>query len=308
MFTWNNYVDASIVKLQRCFEKSGVEYMTYQRETGEKGTKHLQGYICFFKKKKKSTIINLLIGAHVYSRRGTHSQAKAYCQKEKTRDEGSLNIELGSDVDIAEGKGERTDLKVIQSELKTKRYRDVLEENFSSFARYHKFFKEYSDTVRDEAYEEKVEHRFRSSVLKYWQVKVVEKLLEQDNRTILWVWEAEGNVGKTWLGQYLESIHGAFLCQLGKKADLAFAYDYQRIVAFDLTRSDKEFINYSLIESFKDGRLFSSKYESKIKKFPSCKVVVFSNYQPDYEKLSLDRLEVICIPKRDSRLFNLKIE
>ncbi len=290
MFTCNNYTETSIALILEVFNTKGVEYLTYQKETGEQGTKHLQGYVCFNKIKKKSTVINFFTGCHIEKRRGNHQQAKDYCQKEKTRDQGTNFKEFGDDTDVPEGQGERTDLKVIQKELKTRKYQEVLEENFSAFARYHKFFKIYSETVREEKYSKEQKEMFESNQLKVWQRSVIGKLLLQNDREILWCWETAGNVGKTYLGKYLESVHGAFLCQLGKKVDLAYAYNYQSIVAFDLTRSDKDFINYSLIESFKDGRIFSGKYESKIKKFPSCKVIVFSNYEPDYAKLSLDRL------------------
>ncbi len=291
MFTCNNWTESSVKMIKSVYTTTVADYVTYQQETGKKGTKHLQGYICFRKAKKKSTVINLLIGCNIQERRGTHTQAKKYCQKEDTRDKDTTYIEMGSDVDIPEGAGARTDLKHIQSELHKRPYREVLEDNFGAFCRYHKFFKQYKDTLIEEDYTKVLKEFYSKATLKNWQKRVLFKILEQDDREILWVWEHVGNVGKSWLGRYLEVMHGAYLCQLAKKADIAYAYNQEPIVVFDLTRSDKHFINYSVMESFKNGRLFSSKYESRNKRFPPCKVVVFSNYEPDYDVLSVDRLK-----------------
>lgn len=75
----------------------------------------------------------------------------------------------------------------------------------------------------------------------------------------------------------------------GATRDLAFAYAEQPQVVFDFCRSQKEFVNYHIIEAFKNGRLFSSKYESSLRIFDSCKVVCFANFLPEFSKLSLDR-------------------
>ncbi len=303
MFTCNNWNEDSIKNIDRVYKSAGVEYITYQKEIAPKTlTPHLQGYICFIKKKMKSTVINLLIGCSIQSRRGKHSQAKKYCQKKESRVPDTTFIELGNDIDIPEGQGFRKDLEDIQLELKTKSYDVVEEANFSSFCRYHKYFKQYADKQKDKAYNKVLTAKFDKAALKEWQKEVLHKLLDQTDRQVLWVWESIGNVGKTFLGQWLEAIKGAYVCQLGKKADLAYAYNYERIVVFDLTRSDKEFINYSTIESFKNGRIFSSKYESKMKKFNPCKVVIFSNFEPDYEKLSRDRYDVYRINEPKYRI------
>ncbi len=305
VFTCNNWTQDHIKNINRVYKTAGVAYLTYQKEIGKKkGTPHLQGYICFNKAKKMTTVINLLIGSDIELRRGKHSEAKRYCQKDDTRVPDTTFVEMGSDVDIPEGQGARKDLEEIQEALKTTPYDQVEEENFSSFCRYHKYFRQYSDKQKAKAYDKVLTAKFEKAVLKEWQKEVLHKLLDQTDRQVTWVWEDQGNVGKTFLGQWLEAIKGAYICQLGKKADLAYAYNYERIVVFDLTRSDKEFINYSTIESFKNGRIFSSKYESKMKKFPSCTVVVFSNFEPDYEKLSRDRYDVYCVPPHNPNLYN----
>ena len=43
------------------------------------------------------------------------------------------------------------------------------------------------------------------------------------------------------------------------------------------------------MENLKDGRLFSEKYEPRIKRFKPPHKFVFANRWPDFSKLSLDR-------------------
>jgi len=84
-------------------------------------------------------------------------------------------------------------------------------------------------------------------------------------------------------------IHG------GKHADVAHAYAYEPIVVFDFAREQEERVSYQQIEKFKDGFVFSPKYESRCKKFPSAKVIVMSNFYPDKSKLSSDRWDVMVL-------------
>ena len=77
----------------------------------------------------------------------------------------------------------------------------------------------------------------------------------------------------------------------GKK-DIAFAYDDQELVAFNLTRTTTERVNYEAIEALKDGLFFSGKYESETKVFDSPKLVIMSNSLPCYESMSMDRWDV----------------
>ena len=85
----------------------------------------------------------------------------------------------------------------------------------------------------------------------------------------------------------------------GSTRDLAYAYGEQERVVFDFCRSQKEFINYHIIEAFKNGRLFSSKYESNLRVFKPCKVVCFANFVPEWFKLSLDRW--MCLDLSDDK-------
>jgi len=90
-------------------------------------------------------------------------------------------------------------------------------------------------------------------------------------------------------------MHKAIVFTHGKVADLAHAYKYEPVVVFDLSRTQADKLDavYMAIENFKNGRIFSPKYDSHNKVFASTHVVVFANYPPDRSKLSEDRWKVV---------------
>lgn len=124
-----------------------------------------------------------------------------------------------------------------------------------------------------------------------WQKQVVE-LIEKDSendRVIYWFWDSEGCKGKTTLCKYLISKHGACMIDGGYK-DIAYSLpDNPKIVLMNITRTTEGHVNYKALEAVKDGLVFSSKYESRCKIFNSPHVLVFANFQPDFESMSKDR-------------------
>lgn len=125
--------------------------------------------------------------------------------------------------------------------------------------------------------------------LRLWQTYVDTLLQRQTDREILWIWDTVGNTGKTWMSNYISSCKGGIVMENGKTSDIAYAYGQQRIVVFDYSRSQEERVNYHVLECFKNGRLFSPKYDSKVLTFKSVKLLVLANFKPDFTKLSMDR-------------------
>lgn len=64
---------------------------------------------------------------------------------------------------------------------------------------------------------------------------------------------------------------------------------------FDFTREVEERVPYSVLESVKNRRIISTKYEPISLRLPMMHVVVFANFAPDRTKLSADRWDVIEI-------------
>ncbi len=116
--------------------------------------------------------------------------------------------------------------------------------------------------------------------------------LSQHERKVSWYWEEDGNAGKSFLADWLEIHRDAFVVTGGKFADIAYAFNYQNYVVFDFARDQEERFPYKLLEDFKNRRVFSTKYQSVMKRAISCKLLVFANFAPDRSKLSDDRWDV----------------
>ena len=68
-----------------CKNLEHIKYFIFQREKGESGTEHYQVYVEFSISKRFATIKGYFPKAHIEARKGTKTQAKDYCSKEKTR-------------------------------------------------------------------------------------------------------------------------------------------------------------------------------------------------------------------------------
>jgi hypothetical protein len=84
----------------------------------------------------------------------------------------------------------------------------------------------------------------------------------------------------------------------GRLQDAAFSYTGQKIVIFDLARAVEPATLrdlYIVAEKLKNGQIYSSKYQSRLKVFDVPHVVFFSNSPPPVGVWSIDRLQHITI-------------
>ena len=141
--------------------------------------------------------------------------------------------------------------------------------------------------------------RMEAAELKEWQQKLTDIVMEQEEtretRKVNWVYDVIGNSGKTFWAEFMDSTEEAFVTYNGKIADIAYAIKRPRHVILDLTRSQAGYFNYSVIEAIKNGRLFSTKYEAKMKVIKVPTVTILANQAPDRTKLSQDRWNVLQI-------------
>lgn len=183
--------------------------------------------------------------------------------------------------------------------LKTKEYFNTVKNLFPSSAHIEPVkdgwkaakYCEKSETRVEGPYNEKTEFLKLITELYPWQAMIRDICLETpDDRTVRWVWESAGNRGKTQFCKYMAVKHGAVVLGNGAFKDIAMALPANpKIVLFNLTRDLEEKVNYSALEAIKDGMIFSGKYESKMKIFDSPHVIVFANFPPRKESMSLDR-------------------
>lgn len=128
-----------------------------------------------------------------------------------------------------------------------------------------------------------------------WQLELLELLgKDPDDRSIIWIYD-NGNSGKSFITRWLVMRYGAVFCS-GKKADvyhniskIVNSGGYFSIVVFDVPRTNIEYVNFEVIESIKNGLLFSGKYDSGTIMFDSPHIVVFANSPPIETYLTSDR-------------------
>jgi len=124
-----------------------VQYAVWQREKGAEGTEHLQVYVVFTQKKRRTWTNRMCTKAHWEARIGNHDQAKAYVTKEETRLAGPW--EKGEEP--KDQKGKRNDLQALKRKLDsgaTDREIAGDEETFSVWAKYHKVTSKYRALMR----------------------------------------------------------------------------------------------------------------------------------------------------------------
>ncbi len=136
-----------------------------------------------------------------------------------------------------------------------------------------------------------------------WQRKILRKIQEEPNpREITWVVDLDGNQGKTSLAKHICLKNDDAIYVGGKAADVKYAIAQMiekgkppRIVLFDFPRSCKDYISYQGIEEVKNGIFFSGKYEAGMVMFNTPHVICFANQAPEYEKMSLDRWNIVFL-------------
>lgn len=288
--THNNYTELSVPRYKQLYEENIIRYAIFGEEVGEKGTPHLQGYIQLEKPKTITAFQKVLkakgIRTSIRIARGDYLSNHNYCSKDQKV------TEFGE----PKKQGQRTDIEDLYKDIKAGKNDYYLQENHTkTYAKYYKAVDRMRNNIRQQEAVSSLKKEYETVKFRLWQEDLLKSLKNQTDRQVDWVVDTQGNKGKTFLAKYLMCEKEAFYVQGGKTQDIAYAYNYEKIVVFDFTRSQQEFVNYSVIESFKNGIIFSPKYESITKKFESCKVLCLSNWAPDLSKLSMDRWKLFHI-------------
>lgn len=112
-----------------------ITYGVYQKESGENGTPHYQGYAEFSKPNRISALKKFLPTAHFEQRRGTRDQARDYCMKDESRLEGPWEHgEFGD-----KKPGARKDIVRLYEAVKEgKTNKEILEENPAAYMKFYR--------------------------------------------------------------------------------------------------------------------------------------------------------------------------
>ena len=93
-----------------------------------------------------------------------------------------------------------------------------------------------------------------------WQKQIITEIYQEpDNRTINWIYETQGNTGKTTLARHL-AIHGKCIYVTGKASDIKYAITQMieqgqdiPCVIWDISRTQEQYVSYTAIEEIKNG-------------------------------------------------------
>lgn len=290
--------DLSALKATMVDPKWGRYGMCQLEQCPSTGRFHLQGFLCLPRAQRLSFVKGIHATAHWEIARGSLEANEAYCSKETTRVPGSAPTTWGERPENRQG--QRTDLEAATALLKAtggtvhQRMKRCAEEYPGVVAKHHKGL-EYVCRLTENRLEIPPPTQWRE-----WQAHLLAYLdseeAKEDDRTIVWVTDPAGGMGKSTLVRFLVANSGAILLN-GKIADMAHAYNSEPIVLFDVTRTQLEHMDhlYSFAESLKNGIIFSTKYESGMKIFKSPRVVFFANTTYTRGKWTEDRVHEICI-------------
>lgn len=292
-FTLNNYTAPEVAVITSVAARDDVDYLIFGKEVGENGTPHLQGYIIFNVRKRYGTVKNL-IGrrCHVERARGSPHQNRDYCIKDDDFQE------FGTLPEATQGR--RSDIEQFKEWVKSSEEFPtdaIIADTYPTlFVRYPRLVY-LRDLLRPQPALEDGHFGANDNA---WQMELYEKLLvpPPDDRQVDFYVDIEGGKGKTWfIRKYLTDHDDAQMLGVGKRDDVAYAIDEtKRIFFVNVPRMQMQYLQYGVLESIKDRLIFTTKYQSRTKRLiHRPHVVVFSNEEPDHEKLTADRFNVIHI-------------
>lgn len=306
-FTLNNYNDTEYNTIISTITEENPTFAIVGKEEGESGTPHLQGFIHLRRQIRITQLRKLLsVRAHYEIARGTDTHNLEYCKKQDsepfiiglpaiatTEKGGSSKARQAFDIAERVAAGEKITDIASTDETKT------------SLMIYTSQIKRVADTLREEHSRKKLKAEMSDVTLRVFQKNLEIRLCGPvHDRQIMWYWDEHGNTGKTWFSKYLVGVLDAVRFENGKSSDIKHAYHGESIVVFDFCRAQQDHINYEVIESVKNGVIFSGKYESACKIFDVPHVLCFSNQPPDETKMSTDRWSIHEITEEETRPCN----
>lgn len=266
-----------------------IGYMIYQKEEGkEEHTPHYQGYMeC--KKPVTTHAISKWPGftrARLSLRIRDASYNITYCSKEP-RLEPTVIFGTPSRIGVT-----RTYTEMVEAIHTGATAESLIDDHLEEYIK-HKH--SVDAVIRAKRQLSKSDIVLPPIVLSEWQAGILTLLAsEPDPRKVHWFYDTLGGKGKSTFTKYLIRNYGAIMIDTTKKDRVIRAYDNERVVVFDITRQEGQegTINYSIMETMKNGFGFNTMYDPGLKVWHVPHVIVFSNFVPDCSKLSADRWDI----------------
>lgn len=141
--------------------------------------------------------------------------------------------------------------------------------------------------------------KFREQTPRPWQVKLESLVQEEDDRSIKLIVDLVGNSGKSIFAEYLEymglaweippfrAMEDIMQCVMSIKTKKCYLIDMPRAM-----KKDKLSEFYAGLEALKNGVCYDKRYSFKKRRMDRPQVVVFTNRDPCWAYMSLDRWEI----------------
>lgn len=141
-----------------------------------------------------------------------------------------------------------------------------------------------------------------------WENEVIKYLDSAVDRTIMWIYDKKGGIGKSTFGAWLADHRDALLLtQFGGGYHSATVIQSARntgwtgdIAVIDLPRQCADKAIYEPIEMIKNGRMTALKYQGQSMAWKPGHVVVFANFLPYRGQWSDDRYLVLQVKQREA--------
>lgn len=306
-FTWNEFTDEDILKLEN-IDQSKIDYIIYGCEgLTEDKTPHLQGYLELKSPVRRAGVKKLLdpeFGSksvvHVEPADAPRECNIIYCKKgQQSHDEfkelGVNGPNYGSDALVTEREyrvkkqGKRTDWDKIYDAIRDEPDYPTILRKFPEYAiKYSTGIKTAIEAIHIQNGIALANSEIENYKPRQWQDRLMAELEKQpDHEKIIWYVDKIGGCGKSTLcDMILAKFKNSMLFENGKTADIAHSWNGEQICLFDFSRSIEGRLNYGVIESIKNGRIYSGKYNGGLKRFGRPHVICFSNFPPDRSQFS----------------------
>lgn len=157
----------------------------------------------------------------------------------------------------------------------------------------------------------KLIERYKTKELRPWQKNIYDLVknppTEDDDRTVHWIVDKEGNKGKSFFCMYSvinNPERTLVITATGSVRDISDIIRNEcmekkrepEVLLLDLSRTFEDRTSiYAMIETLKNGMITCTKYKGATFAFVPPHIVVFSNWLPQLNKLSMDRWNVMSL-------------
>lgn len=300
-FTINNYTDMDIVTLNNIKDNMkdyNVNKIGWNLEVAPTtGMEHIQGFITFRSVRTMKGVKKVLgnNSVHLEVMRGSIKDNIEYCSKSTSRKAGTEPV-----LAVEDNQGSRTDIISTRDSIRNNGLKStILNDEFADpITKYHKAFEMFDRVYKEHTLHTEMSKEYEKFIPCKWQEDIIELIKNPaDPRKINWIWEKYGNIGKSELMNYLCIKYNAIELS-GKVNDMAYMYNGEPIVCFDIPRTaadngDSIKHLYNFAEKLKNGRIVSTKYESNQKIFKKPHIIFFANFECDKTIWSKDRYNII---------------